>query len=85
MTTTQLNTKGETMKNLTASQWNQIISLPADGVSYNIPGIAFRAVHKPQTKMSVEQVIAETQFGTLRRRYSGGKWQRVEYIAGRAV
>lgn len=67
-------------KNLTAQQWQAIIALPADGAEYNIPGIAFRAKHCPQTKMHVEQVIAETQFGRLRRRFVGGKWQAVEYI-----
>lgn len=67
-------------KNLTPSQWKLIIELPADGKPYNVAGIAFRATHKPADKMHVEQVIAETQFGTLRRRLVGGKWQAVEYL-----
>ena len=54
---------------LTPSQWNSIFSLPADGKPYNVAGIAFRATHFPATSMKVEHVIAETQFGTLRRRF----------------
>ena len=65
---------------LTPQQWQQVISLPADGTAYNVAGIAFRATHFPATKMRVECVIAETQFGTLRRRKIGERWQATEYV-----
>lgn len=68
------------MKTLNASQWSLIFSLPADGKPYNVPGIAFRAARFPQTKITVEHVIAETQFGRLRRRFVKGKWQATEYV-----
>lgn len=67
-------------KTLTPAQWQEVYSLPPDGKSYNIPGVAFRASHHPQTKMHCEQVIAETQFGKLRRRLVSGRWQATEYI-----
>ena len=65
---------------LTAAQWNQVFALPSDAAPYNVAGIAFRAAHFPQTSIKVEHVIAETQFGTLRRRFVNGKWQATEYI-----
>lgn len=71
-------------QNLTAAEWIAITSLPADGKPYNVAGIAFRATHKPADKIHVEQVIAETRFGTLRRRRVRGKWQAAESISGGA-
>ncbi len=70
-----------TRKSLTPEQWSQVFTLPADGVSYNLPGIAFRAKHLPQTKMYCEQVICETQYGVLRRiRMGADKWRATDYI-----
>lgn len=68
------------MLTLTGQEWASVINLPADGKPYNVPGIAFTATHKPQNKMHVEQVIAETRYGTLRRRLVSGKWQATEYV-----
>jgi hypothetical protein len=65
---------------LTPSQWCEVCTLPADGVPHNVPGVAFRATRFPATRLKVEHVIAETQFGTLRRRFVNGKWQATEYI-----
>jgi len=68
------------MTTLSAREWNEVFSLPADGVSYNIAGVCFRAAHYPATSMKCEQVIASTRFGTLRRIFSRGKWQATEYV-----
>jgi hypothetical protein len=65
---------------LTPQEWELVLNLPADGQDHCIPGVAFRAKHLPQTKMKVEQVICETQFGTLRRIKARGKWQATDYI-----
>lgn len=67
-------------RNLTSAQWKLLFELPDDERIYNVPGIAFRAVHRPATRMYVEHVIAETEFGTIRRHRVRGKWQAVEYI-----
>lgn len=80
------NAKGETMTtSLTAAEWNELTSLPADGKPYNVPGIAFRAVHYPATRIQMAAVIAETRIGTVRRRWSGKKWLPTEQVNGNAM
>lgn len=71
-------------KNLPAEHWDLILRLPADGKRYIIEGIA-HAAHFPRTAMQCEQVIAETQYGTLRRLKSYDGWRQVEHIAPNAL
>ncbi len=70
-----------TDKTLTPAEWDLILNLPADGETYNVAGVAFRAKHLPSTKIKVEQVICECRCGVLRRRLVNGKWQATEHIA----
>jgi len=63
------------------SQWEMVFNLPADGQTYRIEGVAWRAKHCPATKIQCEQVVVDSgSFGILRRRHVKGKWQATDYI-----
>lgn len=65
---------------LSPDEWELIFALPADSNPHHVEGVAFRAWHHPATRLKVEHVVAETQFGTLRRRLVNGKWSSTDYI-----
>lgn len=65
---------------LTHEEWQLVFNLPADGQPHHVEGVAFRAWHHPKTRMKVEHVIAETKFGTIRRRLVNGKWSDTDHI-----
>jgi len=70
------------VETLTAAEWRMIFSLPADGETYHVEWVAYRAKHLPATRMKCEQVICETRYGTLRRRCINGIWKPTEHVSG---